>query len=288
MHGILQARILGWVAISSSRGSSQPRDENRVSCISRGYFTTIYILFPGTTFSDAEKSRPVETCEKTAAVPVHCVSPYRPFSVLKRSLLSCHALQGRMKTSSATLTSSFLLPLHIYIDGNLSAVSPLGVYVRWFSPISGKPTACRSVLKSPKLEVLSLCPQHKGIKKKKKKKWWDVRTRSSNQKCSGTTYQRGQLPPATESGVWLLPAAKPVKRPGCGEGKFILETGNKGEGETELLSKGWLPAPLKWQSGGDKSSYTQREGAPRTKSRQLWQSTGNWSLAVCSPSSWLF
>ena len=29
MHGILQARILGWVAISSSRGSSQPRDQTR-------------------------------------------------------------------------------------------------------------------------------------------------------------------------------------------------------------------------------------------------------------------
>ena len=26
VHGILQARILAWVAISSSRGSSQPRD----------------------------------------------------------------------------------------------------------------------------------------------------------------------------------------------------------------------------------------------------------------------
>ena len=26
VHGILQARILGWVAISFSRGSSQPRD----------------------------------------------------------------------------------------------------------------------------------------------------------------------------------------------------------------------------------------------------------------------
>ena len=28
---ILQARILGWVAISSSRGSSRPRDQTRVS-----------------------------------------------------------------------------------------------------------------------------------------------------------------------------------------------------------------------------------------------------------------
>ena len=34
VHGILQARILEWVAISSSRGSSQPRDQTHVSCIS--------------------------------------------------------------------------------------------------------------------------------------------------------------------------------------------------------------------------------------------------------------
>ena len=33
VHGILQARILGWVAISFSRGSSQPRDRTQVSCI---------------------------------------------------------------------------------------------------------------------------------------------------------------------------------------------------------------------------------------------------------------
>ena len=33
IHGILQARILEWVAISSSRGSSQPRDQTQVSCI---------------------------------------------------------------------------------------------------------------------------------------------------------------------------------------------------------------------------------------------------------------
>ena len=32
IQGILQARMLEWVAISSSRGSSQPRDRTRVSC----------------------------------------------------------------------------------------------------------------------------------------------------------------------------------------------------------------------------------------------------------------
>ena len=35
VHGIFQARILECVAISYSRGSSQPRDPTLVSCIAR-------------------------------------------------------------------------------------------------------------------------------------------------------------------------------------------------------------------------------------------------------------
>ena len=39
--GIIQAGILEWVAIPSSRGSSQPKDWTHVSCIGRrGFFTT--------------------------------------------------------------------------------------------------------------------------------------------------------------------------------------------------------------------------------------------------------
>ena len=34
VHGIFQARILEWVAISSSRGSSWPRDWTHISCVS--------------------------------------------------------------------------------------------------------------------------------------------------------------------------------------------------------------------------------------------------------------
>ena len=39
VHGILQARILEWVAISFSRGSSRPRDRTRVSLIADRRFT---------------------------------------------------------------------------------------------------------------------------------------------------------------------------------------------------------------------------------------------------------
>ena len=39
VHGILQARILEWVGIPFSWGSSQPRDWNQVSCIEGRFFT---------------------------------------------------------------------------------------------------------------------------------------------------------------------------------------------------------------------------------------------------------
>ena len=50
VHGIVQARILEWVATSFSRGSSQPRDWNQISCTAGGFFTSwanreaLYIL----------------------------------------------------------------------------------------------------------------------------------------------------------------------------------------------------------------------------------------------------
>ena len=40
VHGILQARILEWVAMPSSRGSSGPRGQTRVSCIAGRFFTS--------------------------------------------------------------------------------------------------------------------------------------------------------------------------------------------------------------------------------------------------------
>ena len=40
VHGILQARILQWVAFPFSRGSFQPRDRTQVSHIAGGFFTS--------------------------------------------------------------------------------------------------------------------------------------------------------------------------------------------------------------------------------------------------------
>ena len=40
VHGILQARILQWVAFPFSRGSSQPKDQTQFSCIAGRFFTS--------------------------------------------------------------------------------------------------------------------------------------------------------------------------------------------------------------------------------------------------------
>ena len=52
VQGISQARMLEWVAISSSRGSSPPRNGTCISCTAGGFFTTepvgkpVALLYP--------------------------------------------------------------------------------------------------------------------------------------------------------------------------------------------------------------------------------------------------
>ena len=46
VHGILQVRILEWVAVPFSRGSSQPRFQTQVSRIAGGFFTSQATRFP--------------------------------------------------------------------------------------------------------------------------------------------------------------------------------------------------------------------------------------------------
>ena len=50
--GIFQARILEWVVISFSRGSSQPRNRTHISCIPGRFFTTSHPGSPIMQFRD--------------------------------------------------------------------------------------------------------------------------------------------------------------------------------------------------------------------------------------------
>ena len=71
-HGSLQARVLEWVAVSFSRGSSPPRDGTHVSCIlAGGFFTTVPVVF--TPPSCLTLCDPVDCSPPGSSVP--CSSP---------------------------------------------------------------------------------------------------------------------------------------------------------------------------------------------------------------------
>ena len=56
VHGISQTRILEWVAISSSRGSSQPRDQTWVFCLLHWQAGSLSLVPPGKLAAAAAKS----------------------------------------------------------------------------------------------------------------------------------------------------------------------------------------------------------------------------------------
>ena len=76
VHGVLQARVLEWVAISFSRGSFQPRDQTRISCIAGRCFTlwTTREDLSSVQFSSVTQSCPTlwdPINRSTPGLPVH-------------------------------------------------------------------------------------------------------------------------------------------------------------------------------------------------------------------------
>ena len=62
VHGILQARILEWIAIPFSGVSSQPRDWTRVSCIAGRFFTSWAIRGALSSTQFRSKSQNTDKC----------------------------------------------------------------------------------------------------------------------------------------------------------------------------------------------------------------------------------
>ena len=86
-HGISQARILKWVAISFSKGSSPPKDWTRVSCIGR------WIL----PLSLLESPHVLDTC-----IPAICFAvlfTQVQVALMKEGLTSTHPGEGKVGPS---------------------------------------------------------------------------------------------------------------------------------------------------------------------------------------------
>ena len=79
VHGISQARILEWIAISFSRRSSWPRDRTHISCVScsaGGLFTTSTTWEERTWKSSPHQNQAYchSSCQLTASPPKKCLN----------------------------------------------------------------------------------------------------------------------------------------------------------------------------------------------------------------------
>ena len=129
VHGILHARILEWVANPFSRGSSQPRNWTRVSCIAGGFFTswaTSSVQFSSVQFIRSVVSDSLWPHESQAHRPP-CLSPppgvYSTHAPLSRW---CHSAISSSVAPLLLLPSS---PPSIRVFSNKSTL-----HMRW--PVS--------------------------------------------------------------------------------------------------------------------------------------------------------
>ena len=79
VHGILQTRIMEWVASPFSRGSSRPRDRTCVSCIAGRFFTTW-----------ATREAPPHTQECIQVNATLSIHPIFPSPHVQKSVLYIH------------------------------------------------------------------------------------------------------------------------------------------------------------------------------------------------------
>ena len=99
---ILQARILEWVAIIFSRGSFQPRDRIRVSCIASGFFT-IWATREAHVYSNCDK---ISLCNSFSS---HQLQEWNP-NVLIKAYRSLHSPRAPPASTNVMPLLFLLLP----------------------------------------------------------------------------------------------------------------------------------------------------------------------------------
>ena len=102
VHWVLQARLLDWVAVSSSGGSSQIRDQTCVSCVSfigRQFFTasTTWAALTGDTRA-LNSERPLPSLRTAAQDSEACSSEQLPNL---HSLAKCNRMEHTFKMKQA-------------------------------------------------------------------------------------------------------------------------------------------------------------------------------------------
>ena len=135
VHGIPQARILEWVAISSFRGSSRPRDWTCISCIDRQILTTEP---PGKTRKGRwsfPKPLPPGGGDLGKVQPRFSHSPsfslqFRPLSLLVQRLLSVVQTDKWCSANTSEWTKSY--PLTLCSIWGISACTDSKIFMMWY------------------------------------------------------------------------------------------------------------------------------------------------------------
>ena len=111
LRGILRARILQWVAISFSRKSSWPRDQNHVSCIIDRFFTVW-----ATREAPVMLPNPYLTSHSKMSGSIWVTTPALSGSLrlflYSSSVRSCHFLISSASVRSPPFLSFSCPPLH--------------------------------------------------------------------------------------------------------------------------------------------------------------------------------
>ena len=115
LHGILQARILEWVAIAFSRASSRPRDQTWVSCIVGRFFTACYGASVVSNSGRPHRRQPTR-------LPRPWDSPG------KNTGVGCHCLLQRMKVKSESEVAQPCPTLIDPMDCSLPGSSVHGIF----------------------------------------------------------------------------------------------------------------------------------------------------------------
>ena len=134
VHWILQERILEWVAIPFSRGSSQPRDRTQVSHIAGGFFTVWAIrevLKSMYCFLIYQLPRMVEKFSR-----IYLWSPKRSLTVpfltlLHGSLLWTIMLKEHFKSFKVHLWRRKWQPTPVFLPGKAHGQRSLAGYRPW-------------------------------------------------------------------------------------------------------------------------------------------------------------
>ena len=114
VHGISQVRILGWVAISSFRGSSQTEDQTHVSfvsCIASGFFTNSV------------------TCDGSAIGSLKSLSDSRfSWTMMKNRQVKLEELRNNIQL----LPSAYYSHIYSFIRYSIQAYQELSIYQALF------------------------------------------------------------------------------------------------------------------------------------------------------------